>query len=508
MNSTAPHLKDYSYTIPMDDLPSGAQFLELGRYDTAPLNIAYRPLGGARRVWQSKVHELMIHGPAETGKTRGCLEKLNAFCWKYPGVQCVIGRKTFSSLKSTVLQTFERHVLQAWDPEYQVFDNKLTPVEKYGGEQPQFYSYPNKSRIWLGGLDKASRILSAERDMIYINQCEELTLDDWQTLMTRATGRAGGAPYAQMLGDCNPGPATHWILARAKAGSMKLIKSVHRDNPTLYDPDTAELTKQGHITMGILDSLVGILHKRLRLGIWASAEGIVYEDYDQDIHLIDSFPIPEDWKRFIVIDFGYTNPFVCQWWAEAPGGDFYMYREIYHSQILAEFHAEAIRYLSGFSTQLSHDNPYVHMIRHSLRSQAPEQIVGGIADHDAEDAATLERYGVYTVRAFKSISIGIEEVRRRLKIRGDGNTGIHFFRDALAHEPDDLLIEKHQPMQTIDELPIYSYPKIMEGRTVKENPIDLHNHGMDCKRYLFATLFCAPVEVSQAVYDKVVLATY
>lgn len=482
--------------------------MEYASTKDASLDLAFQPIGGAKEIWGSKQHELIIHGPAETGKTRACLEKLNALAWKYPGMQGVIVRKTYASLKSSVLQTFERRVLSAWDSDSKIFDSSLTPVEKYGGEQPQFYDYPNGSRIWVGGLDKASRILSSERDIIYVNQCEELLSEDWQVLLTRATGRAQNMPYAQVLGDANPGPATHWILDRGKKGFMKLVQSRHEDNPTLFDPKTGKMTKQGVVTMRILDSLVGVLHKRLKLGLWVSAEGVVYEEFNHDVHIIDPIELPASWSRFITVDFGYSNPFVCQWWCESPKGDFYMYREIYHSRILVENHARAIRYLSGAANSITTMNPYFHMIRHSKRAKVLENIVGGVSDHDSEDAATLEAHGVYTVNSFKPISRGIEEVKKRLRVREDGKTGIYFFRDSLAHDPDPHLVEGHRPCTTIDEIDSYTYPKTADGKPVKENPVQMYNHGVDSMRYLLATLFCAPVEVVEAVYAPTVIANY
>lgn len=484
------------------------RILEYDPTEEASLDLAFQPQGGAKEIWGSKQHELIIHGPAETGKTRVCLEKINALAWKYPGTQAVIVRKTYASLKGSVLQTYERHVLGAWDQDSKMFDASLTPVEKYGGEAPQFYDYPNGSRIWVGGLDKASRILSSERDIIYVNQCEELSHEDWQILLTRATGRARNMPYAQVLGDANPGPATHWILERGKLGHTKLVQSRHEDNPTLFNPETGKMTKQGIITMRILDSLVGVLNKRLRRGLWVSAEGVVYEEFNQDIHVIDPIELPASWPRFITVDFGYSNPFVCSWWCESPTGDFYMYREIYHSQILVEHHARAIRYLSGAAKSITSKSPYFHIIRHSKRAKSPENVVGGISDHDSEDAATLEAHGVYTVNAFKSVSRGIEEVKKRLKVRDDERAGIYFFRDSLAHEIDPLLVEGHRPQTTVDEMDSYIYPKAADGRPVKEIPVQLYNHGVDAMRYLLATLFCAPVEVVETVYAPTVIANY
>ena len=74
---------------------------------------------------------------------------------------------------------------------------------------------------------------------------------------------------------------------------------------------------------------------RYVLGKWVGFEGLVYDHVDiQDI-VIDSFDIPPHWKRYRAIDFGYTNPFVCQWWALCPEDEeteeikgWYLYREI------------------------------------------------------------------------------------------------------------------------------------------------------------------------------------
>jgi uncharacterized membrane protein len=49
-----------------------------------------------------------------------------------------------------------------------------------------------------------------------------------------------------------------------------------------------------------------------------------------------------------------------------------------------------------------------------------EAIEATVADHDAEDRATLERYGVYTQPATKDVSPGIQAVQARLRRAGDG----------------------------------------------------------------------------------------
>ena len=47
-----------------------------------------------------------------------------------------------------------------------------------------------------------------------------------------------------------------------------------------------------------LDALTGVRRLRLKDGIWASAEGVIYEDWDEAVHVIDRFPIPPTWRRW------------------------------------------------------------------------------------------------------------------------------------------------------------------------------------------------------------------
>jgi len=69
---------------------------------------------------------------------------------------------------------------------------------------------------------------------------------------------------------------------------------------------------------------------------------MVYDDWDPAVHLLDPFAIPDDWRRFRAIDFGYTNPFCCQWWAVDGDGRMYLYREVYMTRRTVREHARTI----------------------------------------------------------------------------------------------------------------------------------------------------------------------
>jgi phage terminase large subunit len=408
----------------------------------ADSKIGYEPFGAAADLWMCKAPEVIIACPAETGKTLAALQKLDAMAWKYPDLHGLIIRKTRVSLDASALKTYKDKVLMA-----------DSPINAFGGSKPEWFDYPNGSRLVVGGLDKAGKVLSAEYDVVYVNQVEELTLDDWEILTTRCTGRAGNMPYAQMIGDCNPGQRTHWILERAREERLTLLHSRHEDNPVLYQD--GELTEQGKLTMATLDNLTGVRYQRLRLGKWVSAEGQIYEGYDPAIHLIDSFDIPASWRRIRVIDFGLVHPFVCHWYAIDEDGRMYLYREIYMTGRTVATHAKQIKELS-----------------------AGEKYDTTVCDHDAEDRMTLFENDVPNIPARKDVLQGIGKVQDRLRIQIDGRPRLFILRGALAEIDHSLKLDR-LPYSTEQEFDSY----IWADNTKKEQPVKESDHGMDALRY-------------------------
>lgn len=395
------------------------------------------------------------------------LHKLHLLLCQYPRSRALIVRKTRKSMTGTALVTYEKKLFQ--HPP----NSAESPIKTYGGERVEWYEYPNGSRLVTGGMDNPQKTLSSEYDFVYVNQAEELTADEWQALTRAASGRAGNAPYSQVFGDVNPGPPGHWILHRER---INLIESRHEDNPTIFERDadgrlTGNYAPGGEARIATLDAMTGTRYKRGRLGLWVAAEGQVYE-YDPAIHEIDPRPIPDDWPRYRVIDFGYVNPFVCLWFATDEDGRLYMYRQIYMTERTVAEHL-----------------PGIHK-----RSQG-ESYVANITDHDAENRGTLER-GVkdengriiisgigHTIAARKSVEAGIEKVEERLKVQGDGKPRIFFMRDSLV-EMDQSLREKRKPYHAVQEFAGYVRPTPKDGKSADERPIKVDDHAMDCVRYM------------------------
>lgn len=410
--------------------------------------VEYEPRGAAVSLWRCKAPEILIEGPAGTGKTRAILEKVVALADKYPKSRHLICRKTRASMTESVLVTLEDKVLPPNCP----IKNGPQRFNRHS------YQFPNGSSIVVGGLDHPERTFSTEYDTVCLFEAVEATENDWE-LLHRAL-RNGRMGYHQAIADTNPGSPTHWLNQRANAAKMVRLCSRHEDNPIYFDTEAKNWTDSGKKYIAILDNLSGHRKQRLRFGRWASAEGIVYEEFDAVLHTINRFEIPPEWRRIRVIDFGYVNAFVCQWWAFDGDDRAYLYREIYHTKRLVQDHAARIERLS-----------------------LGEKIEATISDHDAEDRATLAKYGIPTIPARKEVSPGIQAVALRLRKAGDGRPRIFFLRDSLV-ERDPEVAEAKLPCCTIEEFDGYTWTKSPEGKANKDEPLKLNDHGMDAMRYM------------------------
>ena len=402
-----------------------------------PHQRAYRPAGAAQSLMYCRDTEVLVEGPAGTGKTRALLEKANLCALKYPGSRILLLRKTRESMSESVLVTFEQQVIPEGWP---LLDGRARQTRSS-------YRYPNGSTLVIAGMDRNSRIMSTEFDLVFAFEARELSEDDWEALLSRL--RHGVLPYQQAVADTNPDAPTHWLNRRAAAGRMTRLRSRHADNPAVTPAYLAQL-----------DRLTGVRRRRLALGQWAGADHMVYDLWDPAMHLVEARDIPSNWRRIRAIDLGYTNPFVCQWWAIDNDGRMILYRELYQTSRLVIDHAQQILALS-----------------------AGESIEATVCDHDAEDRATLAHAGVPTIPASKSIAAGVQLVLSRLRPAGDGRPRLTVHQNACISR-DAALRERSRPTSTAEEFESYVWQVDPAG--AREIPRKVDDHGMDAMRYAVA----------------------
>lgn len=275
----------------------------------------------------------------------------------------------------------------------------------------------------------------------------EITLQHEHSI-TEAFNRCSD-PDARILWDTNPDYPEHPIKLnfinrsgeRLSSGRLR-IQSWHfqlDDNPFLA-PEYVENLKRSTPS--------GMWFNRRIKGLWVAAEGLVYEDWDPDIHVIDPFPIPNDWDRVRGIDLGFNNPFVCLWGAIDHDGRLYIYDEHYYDHKLIKWHSDRIK-------------------------QRKEQVKWTVRDHDAQEGAELEDNGINTWPAKKDVDDGLQKVAARLKVQKDGKPRLFVFRNCE---------------NTRREHGMYRWEENKEGRPIKEQPMKVHDHTCDTVRYMVMEL--------------------
>lgn len=433
--------------------------------------------GAALALGSCRDREVCIEGSAGTGKTVGALFKIHVLLSRYAGSRALVARKSNTALSGSAMVSYRDNILRG-----------RNDIRWFGGNrvEPAAYKYPNGSEMIVNGLDKPEKVQSSEFDWALINEATECEVKDVEFVRMRLRPRTGAPldiPYRQLIMDCNPDAPTHWLNQRMNDGTTTRLVSRHEDNPRYWDIRTQDWTEEGReYIFGILGGLTGVRLARYRYGIWAAAEGTVYEDsWNRAKNVIPHFLIPKDWPRYLSIDFGYTNPFVCQWWAMDNDGRLYRYREIYRTKKLVEDHCIDIALHSGWYHLL----PKTHEKHKDKPAEWADPLPRDIiCDHDAEDRATFERHlKLYTTPAKKTVSDGIQAVAARLRPAGDGKPRLYFLRDALV-ERDQELARAKKPTCTEEEMESYTWQQGSSG--TKEEPVKQDDHGEDAARYLVA----------------------
>ena len=385
-------------------------------------------------------HELVLAGPSETGKTVGLTYKLDSMLRATPGARAVILRKVRQDMGNTVLKTWERIIAIRGG------------VTAYGGGHPERYEYANGSQVHVIGMDRPGAVLSGEYDFIFVNQAEELTLDAWETLATRCTGRGVVTKTPQLMGDCNPGPPTHWLLKRR---SLTLLHSRHEDNPALFNDDGSPTEQWTQRTLPVLDALTGVRKDRYRYGRWVSAEGVVYESFSRGVHVIPRSALPVAHRYIASVDWGHVHPVAIQVWMLDSDSRMYLVAERYMTRSLI--------------------GDWVEWAKEFQKRYRPEVFVC-----DPSEPGFMVQFrneGLPAVPANNAVSVGIQAVQARLTERR-----LFIVEDALV-ERDEELARSHKPTCLTDELEVYSWRKSGDGQPLREEPLKVNDDACDSARY-------------------------
>ena len=84
-----------------------------------------------------------------------------------------------------------------------------------------------------------------------------------------------------------------------------------------------------------------------RYGRFMQCGGLVYNEFNESIHVIEPFDVPKEWQDNISIDPGLNNPLSAHWYAEDFDGNVYVIAEHFDKGKDVYYHANRIKEISA-----------------------------------------------------------------------------------------------------------------------------------------------------------------
>lgn len=170
---------------------------------------------------------LLHKGGARSSKSYSIAQALIWKALNWRGKEIGICRKTFPSMRKTCMKLFLA-LLQ----EYGIYNkrnhNKTANTYVLNGNTITFFS-----------LSDPEKIKSTEFNILWLEEANEFTYDDFMTLQTRLSGKCAPGEWNQMILSFNPIDGTGWIpqdlIKKARPGELEIIHSTYKDNPFVPD---------------------------------------------------------------------------------------------------------------------------------------------------------------------------------------------------------------------------------------------------------------------------------
>jgi len=268
-----------------------------------------------------------------------------------------------------------------------------------------------------------------------------------ESFVNQATGRCS-VDGSKFWFNCNPDGPYHWFkqnwIDKRKEQNLLYLHFTMDDNLSLSEKIRARYRSM----------YTGVFYRRYILGLWAMAEGIIYDMFDVDKHvkgILDFFKVLVDGGRYVSVDYGTQNATVFLLWNKGIDGVWYCTREYYYS---------------GRDKGIQKtDSEYADDLADWLECTKVKAII--VDPAAASFIAELQKRGHTVIKAKNDVEDGIRRVGTLL------NLGKLIFSSSCVN--------------TIKEFASYIWdPKA--AKRGEDKPIKQHDHAMDAVRYFCYTI--------------------
>jgi len=234
-----------------------------------------------RKIYELEKRVKIIQGGTSAGKTFGILPVLIDKCAREKGLEVSVVAETIPHLRRGALKDFLK--IMRWTGRF---------VEDRFNATLLRYEFANGSTIEFFSADNASKLRGARRDVLYINECNNVTFDAYLELSIRTK--------KEIYLDFNPANE-FWVHTELKdEPDADFIILTYKDNEALDESIVRQIEKNRD--KAVTSNYWANWWRVYGLGEVGMLEGVVFGNWKE----IDK--LPDDARLIgIGLDFGYTN---------------------------------------------------------------------------------------------------------------------------------------------------------------------------------------------------------
>lgn len=391
----------------------------------------------------TKVLEFVVEGPRGTGKSNGVAYLAWKLCHAFQNVRILVIRTSRSLLTDTFCKTYEEDVCPGH-----------ASISKAQRTQRHEYFFPeSRSRIVLGGLDDCQRYYGSDWDVVIVEEAVQFVWKDIEPFL--GAMRNAKLPFHALIYATNPDAPKNWVNRRAIDGHAKRFKCTHYDNPSLWDRAKRCWTTKGRVFMDSLSRYTGVAKSRHVDGEWKGAEGMVWDNWDEEMHIV---PFQPD-RAFAIkgyrasVDWGYAEPGSMSIWGVDGDKRLIRVAHCYHTKKNLDWWAQwAVTFMDQYHMTSMVCDPSrpdaIDTFNDWLVKAGHPRIAYG-ADNTRRSTTGGDLAGLDLVRWGLGCDVVADVKVPRIRI----------IKDSLRHIPDPDLVSSGKPWSGEQEVASYVYKR-------------------------------------------------
>ncbi len=186
------------------------------------------------------------------------------------------------------------------------------------------------------------------------------------------------------------------------------------DNPFLSKKEIENMTK----------TLPAQEIETRRYGKFMQNGGMVYSEFDENVHVISPFKIPREWQDNISIDPGLHNPLSAHFYAVDRDGNVYVVAEHYEAERTVEYHSNKIKEIAKRLDWKKDSYGFLHAIIDSAANQRTLASEKNVVELFRENGI------IVNTKVNKDLFAGISVVKSYLKT-ADGRARLFIFKNCV-----------------------------------------------------------------------------